>query len=399
MASKPRSTHATSLGFTTKENHDDLRTWHLSSLADKIKSSSLAQAEKGQNYEPDFATFDRSIIGRVPGISEDLDNNVPKKGNIGQGQTTNWVFRKKSLFGPPSMAAREPLPFELAPRKAPEQDTLGDIPDEDNSHDLLKRQDGSQKPVKVYVSLTICNQPSLKNQGLSEKAQPLLTLDISHSLDDQNSNPGRSRSSFNTVEGYGNTTIEASGDIILTVTAAQDPNFDGDYNYELTASINALYAAYNSHNKSSPPESEEYFKIVDTDSTSALFVSGNLTTPTTPYSIFVYEKNDPTVSGIQRSFCGLQNKAQIKGNLLTGPSTSKFDTRLAGPDQGPWKQQLHVKGLNAGAEYFAILAVDGNSTNDGRGVTRGGGTVGTSILFHTKSGVLRPVFILCLISH
>lgn len=404
IASNPHLTHATGLGFTTKDNRNDLQTWHLSPLADSIKSSSLAQVEKEQNYEPDFTGFDRSITGRVPGDiegldSKELDNNVPRKSNIGQGHTRNWVFPKNVLFGPPSTVAREPLPFELAARESSEQDISGDTPDKDGSHDLLKRQDGSQTTIKVYASLTICNQPSLKGQSLSEEAQPLLTVYISLSSDNKNPGPGRSDSFFKTEEGHGAIWFEASGDVFFSVTAAQNPNFDGDYNYELTASIDALYAAYNPLMKPSTPESEDYFKEVDTDSTSALFVSGNLTTDTPPYSIFVYNMDDPTVQGIQRSFCGLQNKAQIKGNLLTGPSTSNVDTRIAGPDQGFWKQQLYVKDLKPNTTYSAILAVDGNSTNDGGPVVRGGGTVGKSISFHTKSGVLRPRFILFLTSH
>lgn len=389
---KPRLTHATGLAFTTKEEHDELRTWRLSPLADQIKSSSLTQVEKEQNYEPDFAGFDRSIIGRVPGDSDSLDmvNNVPMKRNIRQGQTQNWVFRKSVFFGSKATAAREPVPFESAPRKWLEQDISGDPPDEDNSHDLLKRQDGSQKTINVYASLTICNQPSLKDQGMSEQAQPLLTVYILRSPDNQDANPGRNDFSFPTAKGYGAKRIEASEDIHFGVFAAQNPNFVGDYNYELTASIDALYAAYNPFPKSRN-EIEDYFKRADSDSTSALFVSGNLTTDTPPYSIFVYKADDPTVPGIQRSFCGLQNQVQIKGNLLIGPGTSNVDTRLAGPDQGFWRQQLYVTGLNASTEYFAILAVDGNSTNDGGRVVRGGGTVGEPISFRTKSGVLRPL--------
>lgn len=391
MASKPRITHATGLGFNTKEDHNDLRTLHLSPLADKIKSSSLAQGEKKQNYEPDFAGFDRSIIGRVPGDSEDLDNNVPMKRNISQGQTQYWVFRKNVSPGPTSTATREPLPFESAPREVLDHDISGGIPDH------LKKQDGPQKTRMLYTSLTICKQPSLKDQSLSKEAQPLLTVYISLSSDNQHPGHERSDLSFETVQGHGATRIPASGDLFFSVTAATNSNFDGDYNYELTASIDALYAAYNSFPRPPllppSPKSDDYFQLVDSDSFSALFVSSNLTTDTPPYSIFVYKTDDPKVLGIQRSFCGLQNQVQIKGNLLNGPSTSNVDTRLAGRDQDPRRQQFYVTGLNPSTEYFAIMAVDGNSTNDGGSVVRGGGTVGTPIPFRTKSGLLQPVFI------
>ena len=398
LPSNPRMTYATGLGFTSKEDNDNVRRLHLSPLIDKIKNPPLAQVEKEQNYEPDFAEFDRSIIGRVPRDSEGLDNNVPMKRNIRQGQTQFWVFRKNTLFGPTSTAAREPLPFEAAPRESLENDISGDIPDEDDSHDPLRRQDSSQMSRMLYVSLAVCNQPALKDQSLSKEAQPLLTVYISLSEDKQNPGPGRSDFSFETSQGYGAKRIEASGDIYFGVKAAENSNFEGDYNYELTASIDALYAAYNSLTRS-PTESEDYFMPVDSDSTSALFVSSNLTTDRSPYSIFVYSVNDPTVLGIQRSLCGLQNHVQIKGNLLNSPSTSNVDIRLAGANQGFRKQQIYVTGLNASTDYFAVLAVDGNSTDDGGRVVRGGGTVGTSVPFRTKSGLLQPLIIQYLISH
>lgn len=399
MASKPRMTMATGLGFTAKEDHSDLRMLYLSPSVNEMKSSPLAKVEKKQNYEPKFAGFDRSIIGRVPDDSQGLDNNVPRKINIQQGQNQYWVFRKEILFGSKSAATGKPFPFESAPRDLLENYILGDISVEDESHNFLKRQDGSQESRMLSVSLTICDQPSLKDQSLKIEAQSLLTVYISLSSGNKTPGPGRSDLSFETPNGYGAKTIKASGDVFFGVAAAEDSNLDGVYNYELTASIDALYAAYNYD-----PYPEDYFMPVDSDSTSALFVLGNLTigNPSTdrpPYSIFVYNIDDPTVPGIQRSLCGLQNHVQIKGNLLNGPSTSNVDTQLVRLDKGRQKQQFYVTGLNASTEYFAILAVDGNSTNDGGSVVRGGGTVGTPVPFRTKSGLLRPLFIQYLVSH
>lgn len=393
LPANPRTTHATGLGVNAKEDYDDPRISHLSPLTDKIKKPSIAQVEKELKYEPDFAEFDRSIIGRVPRDSEGLDNNAPMKRNIRQGQTQFSVFRKNILFGPTSTTSRKPLPFESAPRESPENVTSGDMPDED------RRQDSSQMSRMLYVSLTVCNQPSFKDQSLSKEAQPLLTVYISLSAENQNPGPKQNNFSFETSQGYGSKIISAFGDIYFGVTALENSNFDGDYNYELTASIDTLYAAYNNLTRS-PTERENYFMLADSDSTSALFVSSNnLTIDRSPYSIFVYSIDDHTVLGIQQSLCGLQNHVKIKGNLLNGPSTSNVDTRLVGPNQGPRKQQIYVTGLNASTDYFAVLAVDGNSTDDGGRVVRGGGTVGKSVSFRTKSGLLQPLFIQYLISH
>lgn len=377
MASKSRSTNATGLDFTAKEDHGDLRTSHFFSLADHMESPPLAQVEKDHNYEPNFAGFDRSIIGRVPGNDQGLDNNVPMKINIQQGKTQYYTFHKDQPSKPTSAPPRKLLPFESAPRAA------SDIPEEDTPQNLLKRQDDSQQSKKLYVSIAICDQPLLKDQSLSGEAQPLLTVYISKSSDNPQPGLGRSDLSFNTSQGgYGFETIEASGDIFLGVTAAANANFDGDYNYELTVSIDALYTAYNPSNRSLN-EIEDYFSLLDSDSKSALFLSSNFTTDTDrpPYSIFVYSASDSAVSSIQQSLCGLRNHVQIKGNLLDGPSAN-VNTTSAEEGNGIKKQQFYVTGLNASTEYFAILAVD-----VGGNVVGGGGTVGMNIPFRTKSGL------------
>ena len=400
ITSNPRLTYAIALESAVNEDHNDPRILYFIPPVDSMENPSLGQIEKEQNYEPEFAGLDRSIIGRVPVSNEELDNNVPLKRNIQPGETQYLVFRKRPL-SEPMPATRTPLLFDSAPRKQLKEDIQGNLAVDDASQLFSKRQDPAHEGKTFYVSLVICDQPSWKDQGRSKKPPASLTVSISLSSDKQNPRPGNSDLAFETFEGYGAKRIQASGDVFFGVTAPEDPSLDGVYNYEFTASIDAPYAAYNDGTKSNN-KSEEYLVRLDSDSTSALFVASylttdNSTTATPPYSIFVYGVDDPNVLGIQRSLCGLRNHVQIKGNLPDGPSTSNVDTSLIRRDEGPQKQHFYVTGLNASSEYNAVLAIAGSPINNGDSFVRDGETVGAPIVFRTKSGVLRPLFILHLI--
>lgn len=382
VTSNLQMTNAAGPGSIEKEHYNDQSPIsYFISPSKLVGESSLAQIETRHSYEPDFAGFDRSIMGRVSEDPEKLDNNIPMIRNIQQGKTDYWIFPKEQLLGPKSAASGTPLPFESDARnQSVNENSLGDLAVDDSSHNLLKRQDGSPESSILYVSLVICDQPLAKDQRPETGDQLSLTVHISQSSNEPNSK-------FVTSNGYGAKSIQSSGDVILGVEAAENPNFDGIYNYQLTASIDTLYAAAY---VSAINDSKDYFMRVDSDSTSALFVSGNLSIDDTavakpPYSIFVYRKDDPKVVGLEQSFCGLQNHVQIKSDLLNGPSTANVDTQLVNLSENQWKQQFYVTGLNASSEYFAVLAVDGNSTSDG-GNVRGGGTVGTPLPFITKSG-------------
>ncbi len=391
MSPNSYMTYATSQGFTTQDDHNHPRILFLGAQMDSNGNPPYAQVENEQTYEPSFAGLHRSIIGRVPGDVEELANNVPMKKNIQQGQSQNGVFRKEILFRPTSAGTSTPLLFESTPRDQIKESISGDVSDERMSHDSLKRQEGLQGNRLLYFSLAICDQPSWKDQSSGNGPPPPLTVYISLSPDKKNPGPGKYDFSFETKDGWGAKRVGASNDVFFTVKADENPNLEGSYNYELTASTDELYAAYNSHRNFPNNETEDYFVHVESDSTSALFVSSNImmdspSTSLPPYSMFVYSKDDPTVVGIQRSFCGLRNHVQIKGNLLNDPSASAVETRLIGLDKGEKRQQFYVTGLNASSEYNAVLAIDGNYTSDGGGVVRGGGTVGEFLSFRTKSG-------------
>lgn len=404
MSSNPRMTYASDLGFIAKEDHNHPRILYHEAPVKSNEKLYFAQVDKGQSYGSNVAGLDHIIVGRAPGDGQDLGNNIPMKRNIEGGKTQYWVLRKETIFAAKPAETGTPLLFESAPRDSLNETVPSDVSVETEPHSLLRRQDGSQGSTAVYVSLAICDQPSWKDQSLSKVDPRSLTLYISQSPENQEPREGKSDHSFSTSEGFGATRIQASGDIFFGVTAAKNSNLDGIYNYELSVSVDTLYAAYNGHENLPNAGSEDYIVHLDSDSNSALFVSSDFTKekPTasvSPYSIFVHSNDDPSILGIQRSFCGLRNHVQIKGNLLNDPSTSNVDTRLIELGQDKSKQEFYVTGLNASSEYFAVLAVDGNSTSEGGGVVRGGGTVGRSLSFRTKSGLSPPLYIHCLASH
>lgn len=345
----------------------------------------FSKVEIGENevesYEPNFAGLDRSIIGRVASGVNRLANNVPAvSSDLKVGDSHHWTFPKEVLLGPSSPSTAL-LPFEEESRQG--------LPQLSISSDSSTNNGGS--PKNLYVTLSTCTQPKTGDSGGARQ----LMLNISTSTDDQN--PNGDKNSFNSSEGFFAVNISASGDVVLTVGAPSDGNVDGSYTYELTASVDAPYAAYNSTNNDSDDSNKPFFFASDSDSDSTLLIA-NLTTPSRPeyqqwigkrppYSVFVHKKNDPAIQGIQNSLCGLKKNAQFHINLLDDKNASQTSI-VPSLDSLP-EQQLYVNGLDDSSSYLAILTVDGDgsSTKAGSSNVRGGGTVGKAITFNTKSGL------------
>ncbi|KAK2842911.1 hypothetical protein FQN49_005996 [Arthroderma sp. PD_2] len=99
-----------------------------------------------------------------------------------------------------------------------------------------------------------------------------------------------------------------------------------------------------------------------------------------PFTLFAHNMNDSAIVGLQHSFCGLQNNAQIsnKQKSLDVAMTAR------GIDRKP-KEQIYAKGLNSSSAYYGFLAMEGNSTAAGDKVVGGGGKVWKAMNFTTKS--------------
>ena len=183
--------------------------------------------------------------------------------------------------------------------------------------------------------------------------------------------------------GYAGTNITASDDVFFSVSAPTNTGFSGSYDYELTASIDEFYATY---------EDKPFQRIVDTDTSSVLIFTNDTTKlnsstttfqnwmETTAFSAYVYNQNDPAILGIQSSWCALEKYKPIYVN------SQNSNTSMTTTVDGQPKQQFYIQGLNGSSAYYAIVAIEGNSTKSGGGVVNGGGTVWANTSFKTKSG-------------
>ncbi|KAF1811065.1 hypothetical protein P152DRAFT_365041, partial [Eremomyces bilateralis CBS 781.70] len=302
-----------------------------------------------------------------------LPNNIPEKLNISPGETVYYVVQNETVWGPPGTAGVG-LPSPIDRRR-----DVGDSPDE--AHTELRRRQTSTKT--VWLSMNTCQQPTT-NQTLSA-APPQLTMYVSTS--DGNQKPGPDVTSeeqevIALVEGFASVAIQADKNVYVGVSAPSLPDtFTGPWNYQIAASIDAPF--FESQDNS-------FLGIVDTDTTSALLVTGNLTSTgadqklkdkwlsaDTPFTIFTYAANTTQVDGVRNSFCGL-DLAKKDALEVTMGMTDR------GEDDIP-RQQFHVKGLQGGTTYHGLLAIEGNSTAFGPGVVGGGGRVWRPVKFSTKS--------------
>ena len=337
--------------------HEDHNHHRLSQVAE-----GLEYGDHEGTYEPDFIGADRSIIGRSPTDETALVNNVPGQLNIERGQTQFWSFSSQTLSGPKSQSTGLPSAF----------------PDHTN-YTIPASSDGST----LYISLNTCLQPSPQSPDTNGSLDQL-ELYVSTSSDNQQPNNDDNDHAVPVDGGFAWLNISSvKSDVYISVVAPKIQGFTGVYNYELTASIDGFYASYYD-------KPELYF--VDSDTTSALLYTSNMTNSNSstlvykewmsrnppPFTLFVQNQNNPSLLGMQRSYCALKNLAQV--------SMSEVDTTITSLNNGQPQQQFHAKALNGASGYYAILAVDGNSSDSGSGVVGGGGIVWDTVNFTTKQG-------------
>lgn len=335
--------------------------------------------EVRQDYEPDFAGLDRGIIGRAPSEPQNLENNTPGKRSIqGGGDTHYWVFQNKTLWGP-----QTPVTSGLP-------SSLNDGMDWGTSLNSTGQPNGPGGPQVVFVSLTVCDQPS-SNSSKQNGAPPQLELYISVSSSNKRPGPDNNSNAVPMDGGFGSLTLNATSDIYFAVLAPASSDFNGDYSYELAVSIDAPYASY---------VDTEFLNFLDSDTNAALLETHVTTNATTaynavlyqtwmsippPFSIFASNPNNSSVLGIHKSLCGLKNHAQITGNPADQQAGSVNMSMTARAGGSP-KEQFYIQKLNGTTTYYAIPAIDRKSTQSGGSVVGGGGMVWKSTSLRTKSG-------------
>ena len=314
-----------------------------------------------QTYEPTFVGIDPGLLGRAaPTESRNLTFNVPASSSINGNEIQYWT-----------------LPFGLSTRTLNEASSLDHTGQSDGFRELLKRDEKT-----LYITLSLCDRPSLKNSSDTQIGGPP-PLELYISRDRQNTQPSSGSTDFTVrmADGFGKYSFPASDDVYFAVGASSvSPDFMGNYTYELTASVGGYYASLNE---------TSHTLILDSDSNSALLASKSLPNSSSaeeltkwmngspPYTIFVYNQDDPAVWGIQNSLCGLKKHAQIQGNLVTG---------ILNPSEGRVVQYFDVQGLNASTNYYSIIAIDGKFNKTIDGDVRAAVTVYNPSNFTTKSG-------------
>ncbi|KAK0727956.1 stretch-activated Ca-permeable channel [Lasiosphaeria miniovina] len=346
-------------------------------------------------YEPEFPAFDRGIVGRATQLAMALTNNEAMPLNVDAGTTQLFSFAVPKL--PARDEGRHSL--ELRDRhEAPEERNLGpnalerdaslEARDAQAQAQTLERRQSSRT---VYISVNTCLQPQPVDPSKTTMDPPQLTLFVSTSASNQSPGPRGDPSSQVAVtftEGaamYNVTT--PSDEIYLGVYAPNVSSaFSGTYNFQIAASTDGSVFSYS-------VDQDAGLILVDSDYQGALLMTHNLTDSTDPtaqqqimnsqpYVMFAQNTKDRSINGLQYSYCGLQNYAQIAATK-NGQFASMVTTGMTkrGPGSLP-KQEFYFSGLNSSSEYVGILARTSNSS--GTDSVLSGGHVFRATSFETN---------------
>ncbi|KAL6911028.1 component of a calcium permeable channel [Trichoderma evansii] len=358
------------------------------SISDLIKPAELLQlgTEPQYDYAPEFALFDRGILGRAPAVATPLVNNVPIPLNLQPGASACYVVDKSVILSGPSNTGSSSSKLELK-----------------RDADLHGRDDGGSQgsggPSRVlYLSANTCLQP--RSSSSPESAPPQLRIYVSTSSKDgcpDVTKPPAGVQSKAFEQGaimYG---LNATDDVYVTIAAPNvTKDFQGIYNFEIAASVDDYYYQY--------AGIDGQLLWMDSDATSALLQTAPLTDDEQEissimkagpqYEMYVQGNKAPILNGLMRSACGLNNVAQIASKKLdNGQMNNNELVRSKLYDKGPggWpRQQFYFEGLKSSSSYSGILVIPGNTTASSKrqstGVVGGGGTVFPPTSFDTSAG-------------
>lgn len=321
--------------------------------------------------EPEIDPGGGDELRRRQTATLELFNNAPQNLNILPGTNQTWMVSQSTIEGQLSDPGVG-LPGETKVEAF-------------DSHSELRRRETSRR---LYVTINICLQPTSPDPGAIPPQ-----LQMYHSTSSENTNPGpNATANQNTIEvkgGYSIATINTDDDVYIGIAAPVDSSFDGSWNYEIAASIDAPFHSVN--------EQSPNLFFVDGDSHAALLITNDTTEAASnttiyqdwmnlkpPYGMFAHGKSDRSILGVQYSYCGLKNAANIFANLegVQNQNLASMTNRGLG---GQPKEQFYITALNKSSNYFGFLAMDGNSTASGVNVTGGGGKVWATMDFTTKA--------------
>ncbi|KAI1391190.1 stretch-activated Ca2+-permeable channel component-domain-containing protein [Hypoxylon trugodes] len=365
-------------------------------LAYEIREALEAPEEldlRSSTYEPEFALFDRSIIGRAAGNAVPITNNKVEKSNIAPGTTMTYVLQASSVTSRIRQYSSESAELRRSLNESQEPTSIADDADKEDiaiNPELMRRQQSSKK---VWISANTCEQPWRISSDPTSPDPPQLTLYVSTSPD--NTSPGPSQSTdtqkvlvFN--EGAVMFNVSTSQDVYMSVSAPDVSSelFDTSkqYNFELVASTDQYYYSYREDNGSD-------LIWVDSDGSAALLQTNYLTNSSDqtitemPYVIFAHNNDNLDINGMRNSYCGLSLHAQIR-NLDNGSSGMVTMGLKQGGDKNLTRQEFYVSGLNASTNYTGILARPpgtGTQKRQDDSSSVGGGIVFQPTNFSTKA--------------
>ncbi|KAK5108824.1 hypothetical protein LTR62_007798 [Meristemomyces frigidus] len=322
------------------------------------------------------------IFTRATAATAISDNNYPNNLNIQPGNTTVWVY-SNALLTSPSTQLGPGLPSKLNKDH-----------DVEYGHNELRRRQDSGEPITIYVSINTCLQPVWNGTGVQDAEPPQLSLYVSSNAGNSEVGPtGQNQVVQLLSGGFANISVQASGDWYIAVSAPTlTTGFAGEWNYELAVSHDAYYH--------SADETYPKLFLVDTDHTSALLVTDNLTEQgsgstvfqqwmnlSTPFIMFAANVENTAMLGMQNSYCGWTKNAQLTASQDDpGGDQSGIEMGMItrGLGNKP-KEQFYVTNLNGSSSYEGVLAMPGNSTKSGAGVVGGGGKVWSPVHWRTKA--------------
>ena len=320
------------------------------------------------------------IHSRAPDGVAMLSNNEAQNRNIRPGETQSWVFTKDALNS---------LPGLLGPGLPKDSDTGSDPL---RSREELRKR---QTTKTLYMTLNTCIQPSSNGTSRAMNTPPQLKMWMSQSSSIQKPGPAfepdPNQKEVSVEGGFGNIVLsDINDDVYLGVSAPNTSDYTGVWNYEIAGSIDA---PFHNSNDTSPN-----LNFIDGDNHAALLVTDDTTQAlpnesvykewmsiAPPFGMFAHNMNDSSILGVQKSYCGLRNYAQVIANQrrVENQNTALMTSRGV---SGKPKEQFYVTSLNASSTYWGFLAMEGNSTASGNGVVGGGGKIWRAMNFTTKTG-------------
>ncbi|EGE09167.1 calcium influx-promoting protein ehs1 [Trichophyton equinum CBS 127.97] len=392
--SNPHLAYATDVDALILERHGppDL------TLIDTQEQISVQWDHASIQGENRLDTEDGADIERraAPG-TEALANNVAKLKNIKIGEIQYWVFPKEAVHGPkspPTPGLPSDISVILDGGTTDPESNSGDSKYSEDPDNVFELNTGatklSRRSVSVHITANTCLQPELNvTRAAKDTGPPQLELYVSTSKTFDRPGPQYKKNSAVTHKlfdgGYVAVNPDTDGDVYIAVAAPNSTRYSGIYNYEIAASIDAPFHGLDN--------SSSFLYFVDGDNNAALLQTNDTTREPPeseiykkwlaldppPFTLFAHNMNDSAILGLQHSYCGLQNNAQIskKQKSLDVGMTAR------GIDHKP-KQQIYAKGLNSSSVYYGFLAMEGNSTAYGNKVVGGGGKVWKAMNFTTK---------------